>query len=444
MTENTSALLYGLDDNPGYARSTFAAFQHVLASFIAIITPSLVIGAALGLDAEIPYLISMSLMVSGFGTFIQARRVGKVGSGLMAVQGTSFAFLSAILAAGFSVKAQGAGPKEILATIFTVCAVASFIEIGISFWIVRLKRIVTPIVTGVVITTIGLYLITVGMTDVAGGFGAANFGSGTNVALGLTVLVIIIIINRLQNPFLRLSSILIGMAVGYCLALFLGLVSFEHVADVPLIVIPVPFKYGLAFSFSAFVPIALIFVVTAIESTGDLTATSIISRQPTSGPLYMQRIRGGLLADGVNSFIAGVFNTFPNTTFSQNNGVIQLTGVASRRVAFYIAGMLILLGLFPFVGAFLQTIPKPVLGGATIMMFGTVAASGIRLLASANLGRKEMSIIAVSLGLAFGVSTVPEVTSSLPPVLRTIFSSPITVSGLSAIAMTLFYGRDGD
>lgn len=431
--------MYGLDDNPGHGKSTFAAMQHVLASFIAIITPSLVIGAALGLEDEIPYLISMSLLVSGVGTFIQARRFRGLGSGLMAVQGTSFAFLSAILAAGFSVKEQGGGPDEILATIFTVCALAAFIEIGISFFIERIKRVITPVVTGIVITTIGLYLIKVGTTDLAGGVGAAHFGSGTNVALGLSVLAVIVALNRLENSILRLSSIIIGMSVGYCLALFLGMVNFDNVSDVPIIAIPVPFKYGVAFSLTALVPIALIYIITAIESVGDLTATSIVSGQPVKGPVYMKRIKGGLMADGVNSLIASIFNTFPNTTFSQNNGVIQLTGVASRRIAYYIAGMLVLLGLFPFLGKFLQTIPKPVLGGATIVMFGAVAATGIRLLASVNLGRKEIITIAVSLSLALGVSVLPEIMSFLPPMLRTIFSSPITMSGFSAISLTLFY-----
>ncbi|MET4757857.1 solute carrier family 23 protein [Endozoicomonas sp. NE40] len=179
-------------------------------------------------------------------------------------------------------------------------------------------------------------------------------------------------------------------------------------------------------------------VVTAIETTGDLTANSVVSNEPVKGPVYINRIKGGVLGDGTNSAIAAILGSFPMSTFSQNNGVIQLTGVASRYVAYFIAGLLVLLGLFPVIGAFLQTMPKPVLGGATLVMFGTVAAAGIRILASAELGRRDLLIMAVSFGLGLGVTAVPEVASQLPPLLKSLFSSSITVAGLSAIFMSLF------
>ena len=172
VSESTD-IIYGLHDRPEPIRATFAALQHVLASFIGIITPTLIIGGVLGLGSEVPYLISMALIVSGVGTFIQARRIGPVGSGLLCVQGTSFAFLASILAAGFMVKGNGGTPGDILAMIFGICALGSFVEIALSFFIEKLKRVITPIVTGIVITIIGLSLIKVGMTDLAGGFGQA-------------------------------------------------------------------------------------------------------------------------------------------------------------------------------------------------------------------------------------------------------------------------------
>ncbi|KZX83690.1 xanthine permease XanP, partial [Oleiphilus sp. HI0009] len=314
----------------------------------------------LGLGSEVPYLISMALIVSGVGTFIQARRFGPVGSGLMALQGTSFAFLSSILAAGFIAKGKGGGPDEILSLIFGVCFLGAFIEIFLSQFLHKLKVFVTPLVTGIVITTIGLYLIKVGMTDLAGGFKAPDLGSLENLALGGSVLLIIIILNQSSKPILRSGAIFYGLIIGFIAAWFMGKVDFSMLADMDLVAIPTPFKYGFSFDVEAFIPVAFIYLITAIESSGDLTATSMLSKLSIDDDSYRQRIKRGVLGDGVNSLIAATFNTFPNTTFSQNNGVIQLTGVASRYVAYWVAGILVVLGLFPIIGGVFQQLPKPV------------------------------------------------------------------------------------
>ncbi|WP_432695119.1 uracil-xanthine permease family protein [Marinobacterium sp. YM272] len=431
-----SELLYPLDARPAPLESVFAALQHVLASFVGIITPTLIIGGVLGLGAEVPYLISMALVVSGVGTFIQARRPFGLGAGMICVQGTSFAFLSSVLAAGFIAKAKGGGPEEILAMIYGVCFFGAFIEIVLSQFIHKLQRVITPLVTGIVITIIGISLIKVGMTDLAGGFNAEDFGSGANLALGGGVLALIIILNRSSNSWIRLSSIIIGLVIGYIAAFFMGKVSFDNI-NAPLFSIPVPFKYGFDFDFGAFIPIALIYLITAIESTGDLTANSMVSKQPLKGPVYISRIRGGVLADGFNSALAAVFNTFPNTTFSQNNGVIQLTGVASRYIGYYIAAILVILGLFPVIGAVLQHMPKPVLGGATLVMFGTVAAAGIKILSTEQLDRRKMLIMATSFGIGLGVTMVPNVLEHMPKLVQNVFGSAITSGGLVAILLTL-------
>ncbi|SEF84111.1 uracil-xanthine permease family protein [Marinobacterium lutimaris] len=430
-----SELLYPLDARPGPLESVFAALQHVLASFVGIITPTLIIGGVLGLGSEVPYLISMALVVSGVGTFIQARRPMGLGAGMICVQGTSFAFLSSVLAAGFIAKAKGGGPEEILALIYGVCFFGAFIEIVLSQFIHKLQRVVTPLVTGIVITIIGISLIKVGMTDLAGGFNAPDFGSVQNLALGGGVLALIIILNQSSNSWIRLSSIIIGLVVGYIAAFFMGKISFDNISA-PLFSIPVPFKYGFDFDFGAFIPIALIYLITAIESTGDLTANSMVSKQPLKGPVYISRIRGGVLADGFNSALAAVFNTFPNTTFSQNNGVIQLTGVASRYIGYYIAVILVILGLFPIIGAVLQQIPKPVLGGATLVMFGTVAAAGVKILSTEELDRRKMLIMAAAFGIGLGVTLVPNLLEQMPKLVQNVFGSAITSGGLVAILLT--------
>ncbi|WP_249326106.1 solute carrier family 23 protein [Pseudoalteromonas sp. S2893] len=205
-------IIYAVDDKPGLTESFFAALQHVLASFVGIITPTLIIGGVLGLGSEIPYLISMALFVSGVGTFIQARRVGPIGSGLICVQGTSFAFLGTILATGFTVKATGGGIDEVLATIFAVCFLAAFVEIFISFFIEKLGKVIKPVVTGVVITTIGVYLIKVGMTDIGGGQWLLTnmpekFASPSNLIVGFSVVALVVLLNASKNQWVRLTAV---------------------------------------------------------------------------------------------------------------------------------------------------------------------------------------------------------------------------------------------
>lgn len=432
-----SEILFELDDIPSRKESFIAAMQHILACFVGIITPTLIVGAALGLDAEIPYLISMSLFVSGVATFIQAKTFGPIGCGLIAVQGTSFAFVSALLVAGFAIKAKGGSNEQILATLCGICFVGAFIEIIVSQFIEKVKRIITPLTTGIVITTIGISLIKVGITDLAGGFGNANFGEIQNLYLGLFVLALIIGMNVSTNPWIRLTAIMTGMLVGSAAACALGMMSFSNVLDQPFFSFPEPFKYGFNFDWSVFLPVALIYFLTALETSGDITANCLFCRLPLKGEHYFKRIKGGILADGLNSAIAAMFNTFPNTTFGQNNAVIQMTGVASRHVGFYIGGILVFLGLFPIVGGILQMIPKPVLGGATLVMFATIAVAGIKILASEPIDRRKSLIIATSLGAGLGILMVPDAIQGLPIFLKNILSSAVTTAGFMAIFLSL-------
>jgi xanthine permease XanP len=326
--------------------------------------------------------------------------------------------------------------------------VGAFIEIILSRFLHLLKKIITPVVTGTVVMLIGLSLVRVGITDMAGGQYLKDkvpdqFGTVENLSLGILVLLVVLILNRFKNPMIRMSSIVGGIIVGYVAAYFFtDKVKFDFGDQI--ISIPQPFKYGLDFNFweeywyISFFGVAFIYIITTIESTGDLTATSMLSGEPVEGEIYMERIKGGVLGDGVNSAIAAMFNTFPNTTFSQNNGVIQMTGVASRFVGMYLAGFLVLLGLFPVIGEFFRSLPNPVLGGATIVMFGTVAAAGVNIIASmGQLRRREILIIAVSLGIGLGLAFVPEVLSQTPKAIQQIFGSAITSGGLCALILNM-------
>lgn len=426
--EKESGLIYGLNDRPPLRETLFAALQHLLAIFVAIVTPPLIIAGALKLDLETTgFLVSMALFASGVATFVQCKRIGGIGAGLLCIQGTSFSFIGPIITAGLT----GGLP-----VIFGVCMAAASVEMLVSRVLKYMSRIITPLVSGIVVTLIGLSLIKVGVTACGGGAVAqanGTFGSFQNVGLAALVLVLIISFNRSSNRYLRMSSIVIGLMVGYVVAWFMGMVDFSSVESYGGFNIPVPFKYGLSFDWSAFIALGLIYLITAIEAYGDITANSIISGEPVEGEVFVKRASGGILADGFNSMLAGVFNSFPNSVFAQNNGMIQLTGVASRYVGYYIAGILVLLGLFPAVGLVFSLIPEPVLGGATLLMFGTVASAGVRIIASQPIDRKATLVIALSFALGFSVVMVPEILCQLPETAQNVFSSGITTGGLTAI-----------
>ena len=204
---------------------------------------------------------------------------------------------------------------------------------------------------------------------------------------------------------------------------------------------PIPFKMGVDFNVSSIIAVALVYLVTAIEATGDVTANSMVSGEPVDGEVYVKRVSGGVFADGLNSLLAGIFSSFPNSIFAQNNGIIQLTGVASRYVGYFIAAMLVVLGLFPIVGIVFSLMPSPVLGGATLLMFGTVAAAGVRIVASQKLDRKAVLVIAASLALGMSVELMPTILQQLPQSVQTIFSSGITTGGLTAIVANALLNR---
>lgn len=434
-------LLYALHDSPPAVPATIAAFQHLLASFIAVVTPTLIIAGVLELGDYTPYLVSMALFTSGVGTYVQTKSIGPVGCGLVAIQGTSFAFISALLVAGLSVRKQGGSDEDVLAMLFGISLFGALVEVVLSQGLRFFKRILTPLTSGIVITAIGLSLIKVGMTDLAGGVNATNLGNSANISLGLTVLFIIIFLNACHSRWLRLSAIFIAMAIGTVIAYIADMIDSTAMVSAPLFTLPVPLMYGLDFDLALFIPVAFIYFFSAIETAGDLTANSLFCKQPITGPVYLKRLKGGILADGLNSMFAACFNSFPNTTFGQNNGVIQLTGIASRKVGYIVAGMFVVLGCFPFIGVVLQLIPKPVLGGATLMMFSMVAVGGIKILTSTTLDRRASLIVATSLGLGGGVLLQPAAIASLPGWLTTLASSPITVAGVCAVVLELVLPR---
>ncbi|WP_313551867.1 uracil-xanthine permease family protein [Pseudomonas sp.] len=435
-------LVYGLDDRPRLPIALLAALQHLLAIIVPIVTPGLLICQALGVSPrDTNLIVSMSLVISGIATFIQCRRFGPFGAGLLIVQGTSFNFVGPLIAGGALMVKQGTPVEAVMAAIFGVVMAGSFVEMGISRILPFVKRLITPLVTGIVVLMIGLTLIKVGLISMGGGFSAMSqgtFANGENLLLSGVVLAIIVVLNRVRVVWVRSAAIVIALLVGYGLAAYMGRLDFTGMHEAPLFQVPVPLHFGLGFSWALFVPMLVIYLVTSLEAIGDVTATSKVSRQPVEGPVWMARIKGGVLVNGANSLLAGLFNSFPSSIFAQNNGVIQLTGIASRHVGLWIAVFLVLLGLFPAVAGIIQAVPEPVLGGAALVMFGAVAASGINILAGIQLDRRALLIIAVSLALGLGVSQVPEFLTHMPAALRDVLNSGVATGGLCALIMNWF------
>ena len=408
--------------------------QHVLSMFVGIVTPPLVVSSALNLDLEdSAFLVSMALLASGIGTLIQTHGIGPVGSRMLCVQGTSFTFVPVAIAAG-----QAGG----LSLMFGLTALCAPVEVILSRSLSSLRRWFPPIVTGTVVTLIGCSLIGIGMTDLAGGFGAPDLGAPANLALGLGVLAVILWLGSWNEGKFASVSIGLGLVLGYLVALATGFVDLSAIAEEPNIRIPQPLAYGLSLDPVLVLPWAVAYVVSALETMGDLTATSKVSREPVEGPVFQERIEGGIAADGVGSLVAGALGSLPTTSFSQNNGVIKLTGVASRSVGYGVGAILILLALFPKLGAILSLMPKPVLGGATVLMFATVAVAGVSVATGDGLTPRKEKILAVSLALGLGVSMVPDATVQLSqlsnPVLRSfgvLAQSGLAIGTITAVIM---------
>ncbi len=421
------AVLYGLDDAVPWPQAALIAFQHLLAMFVATITPATIVAGALNLPiADKAYLINMALVASGTGTLLQVMSFRGFGSGLLSITGTSFAFITPIILAG-----QRGG----LSLVFGMSLAMAVVPLALAPFLPRLQRAFSPVVAGTVVLLIGLLLIPTSM------FGVQTPLPGTHAtSMGLlaaaVVLALVVALNVLRVSWARLSAPLLALVGGYLVCLAVGGVQNPTTGGA-WFALPHPLRYGLSFDVRFILPFGFIYLVTAIETLGDLTACSELSGQPTSGPPYWRRVRGGVFADGVNCVLAALLNSFPSTTFAQNNGVIQMTGVASRRVGYLCGAMLIGFGVLPGLGRWLASVPPPVTGGLTLVLFGLIAAAGVRILARAGLGQRESFIVAVSLGLGLGVGLHPEALAPLPETLRLMVGNGISSGGLAALGLNL-------
>lgn len=430
IVEPAPAVIYGLNDAVPWPQALLIASQHLLAMFVGTITPATIVAGALNLPfADRAYLINMSLVASGTGTLLQVMSFRGFGSGLLSITGTSFAFITPIILAG---KTGG------LSLVFGMSLTMAVVPLALAPFLPRLQRAFSPVVAGTVVLLIGLLLIPTSMFGIQTPLPGNHVPSMGLIAAGF-VLALVVTFNALRLSWARLSAALVALLGGYVLCVAVGGVKVPDGGA--WFAVPQPLKYGLSFDARFILPFGFVYLVTAIETLGDLTACSELSGEPTSGPRYWRRVRGGVFADGINCALAALLNCFPSTTFAQNNGVIQMTGVASRRVGFVCGGLLILSGVLPGIGRWLASVPPPVIGGLTLVLFGMIAAAGIRILTRAGLGQREVLIVAIALGLGLGVDLHPEALEPLPESLRLIFSSGISTGGLAALLLNVILPR---
>ncbi|SIR87961.1 uracil-xanthine permease family protein [Natronorubrum thiooxidans] len=430
-TDGSIQLEYELDDRPPWPKSILLGLQHVAVMIVPATAVAFVVAGGVGLDpADTAYIVQMVLLFSGLATVVQAYTVGPVGARLPIVMGSSFTFVGAAITIGVDYG---------MAAVFGAILVTGFTVEGLIGWqFKRINPFFPPLVTGLVVVIIGLYLIPVGMDYAAGGAAAeeaGEFGALHHIGLAALVLAIAVGLNMFTAGVTRLLSILAAIGIGYIVAVALGLVDFSPVGNAAWVAVPSPTRFGFEFEPVAIVVFAFLFLVSAMETVGDMSGvTAAEGRNPTD-----EEFRGGLFNDGLLSSIGSIFAAFPITSFSQNVGIVNFTGVMSRHVVGISGVILAILGLSPKVGAVVTTIPSAVFGGAVLLMVGMVAASGVRLIVlHTELDRRNMVIVAVSLGLGLGVATTPEALSGLPNAAETFFGEPVIMTALSALLLNTF------
>ncbi len=421
------------NNTPPIGQAIPLGLQHVLAMFASNVTPSIIIAGAAGLafgSAEQIYLIQMAMLFAGISTLFQTIGVGPIGSRLPIMQGTSFAFVGVL---------AGVAATQGLSVALTACIIAGLIHFALGSIIQNLRFMFPPLVTGLVILAIGLYLIPVAIKYSAGGaaefqMNAESFGSLMHWSVALTVVVVSLFCKFMTKGLISNAAVLIGLIAGYIVAIFMGMVSFGGVAKSAWFQIPEVMPYGFEFSLGAVIGVTLVSIVSAIETVGDTSATT---KAGAGRDATDEEISGATYADGLGTAVAGVFGGLPNTSFSQNVGIVGMTGIMSRHVVTIAGIIMIICGLIPKIGAVISSMPLPVLGGGVIVMFGMVAAAGMNMLSTISMNRRNMIIISVSLAIGLGLNLVPSAVQYLPGIWKTLATSAVAPTALIAVVLNL-------
>ncbi|GAA6188264.1 nucleobase:cation symporter-2 family protein [Litorivita sp. NS0012-18] len=431
---------------PPMAQAVPLGIQHVLAMFASNVTPAIIVAGAAGFgfgsnSPEFPnliYMIQMSMLFAGIATLFQTIGMGPVGARLPIVQGTSFAFLPVMIPA---VAGQGAAGLSGLMTGIVIGGIFHFL---LGTVIGRIRFALPPLVTGLIVLMIGLALLKVGIQYAAGGvpkIGKPEFGTLAMWLPALVVIVVSLFFSFFTKGLWSVASVLLGLIAGYVVAYLMGQVSFANVGRAAMFAPPMPFKWGIEFNVATIVGMCFMAVISAIETVGDVSG---VTKGGAGREATDKEIQGATFADGLGSAVAGVFGGLPNTSFSQNVGLISMTGVMSRNVVTIGALFLIVCGLIPKFGAIVATVPINVLGGGVIVMFGMVAAAGINMLSDVNWNRRNMVIFAISLSVGFGLQLVPEALQHTSKTVQILLTSGLLPAAALSIVLNLVLPQDLD
>ena len=431
---------------PALARAIPLGIQHVLAMFVSNVTPAIIVAGAAGFgfgsnSPDFPnmiYMIQMSMLFAGIATLFQTIGFGPVGARLPIVQGTSFAFLPVMIPA---VAGQGTAG---LAGLMTGIIIGGLFHTFLGTFIGRLRFALPPLVTGLIVLMIGLALVKVGIQYAAGGvplMGKPEFGSLAMWTPALVVIVVTLALKFFTRGMMSVAAVLIGLIAGYVVAYAMGQVNFGNVARAGLFEFPTPFKWGIEFNTAIIIGMCFMAVISAIETVGDVSG---ICKGGAGREATDKEIQGATYADGIGTAVAGIFGGLPNTSFSQNVGLISMTGVMSRHVVTIGAIFLIVCGLVPKFGAIVSTVPINVLGGGVIVMFGMVCAAGVNMLSDVAWNRRNMVIFAVSLSVGLGLQLEPTALQHLPKTLQILLTSGLLPAAGLSIILNLVLPEDVD
>ena len=431
MTDNAMGSYSDPNITPPMGQAAPLGLQHVLAMFASNVTPSIIVAGAAGLQfggAEQVYLIQMAMLFAGIATLFQTVGFGPVGARLPIMQGTSFAFVGVL---------AGIAATQGLGVALTSCIIGGLIHFALGSVIANIRYLFPPLVTGLVILAIGLYLVPVGIKYAAGGaadfqMAAESFGSLMHWTVALTVIVVALGFKFMTKGILSNAAILLGLIAGYLVAFMFGMVNFAAVGKASWVTGLQTLPYGFEFNLGAVIGVTLVSIVSAVETVGDTSATAKAGagREATD-----EEISGATYADGLGTAVAGVFGGLPNTSFSQNVGIVGMTGIMSRHVVTIAGAIMVICGLLPKIGAIIASMPLPVLGGGVIVMFGMVAAAGLNVLSEIKMSRRNMIIIALSLSIGLGFNLVPSVVQYLPGIWKTLATSAVAPTAFLAIIL---------
>ena len=431
-----SGELFRIDGKPSASQAIPLALQHVVAMIVGCVTPAIIVAGVAGLSsADSIILIQAALVMSALTTFIQLfplrRGALAIGSGLPIIMGISFAYVPTMQAI--------AGDYDV-ATILGAQIVGGIIAIIVGIFIKQIRKFFPPLITGTVVFAIGLSLYPTAINYMAGGAGSENYGSWQNWTVAFITLIIVTALNHYGKGIWKLSSILIGIAVGYVISLFFGMVDFTSVASASYFQLPRAMHFGITFEPSSCVAIGVLFAINSIQAIGDFSATTTggLDRMPTDGEL-----NGGIVAYGISNIFCAFFGGLPTATYSQNVGIVGATKVVAKRVFAMAAGILLIAGLIPKFSSVLTTIPSCVLGGATVSVFASIAMTGVKLITVSPMNYRNTTIVGLAIALGMGITQANTALAAFPAWVTTIFGkSPVVLATITAIVLNLVLPKE--